>query len=282
MSQVSRYEVKLETRINSSNKVSFNFILDSVNYWPIAQLFASKTLTTKYRETYFGIVWAFIQPLIHMLVLNLFFGVVIRFSTDGVPYPLHLLTGLVAFQIVTKSVNEGAGAIARSGGILSKIFLPRVIFPVSSLAIIIVETIFPLTILAAFLFYYDVEISLRWLFLFPLAIWLIILASGSLLFFSAICIRFNDARMAIPIFTQLLFFGTPIFYPLKIIPENLLWIFYFNPCVAIVEIFRWILLGYSTFPDLGLVVAGLVSTLFCVAVGVITFGLVDKEFYKYV
>ena len=85
-----------------------------------------------------------------------------------------------------------------------------------------------------------------------------------------------------PIFTQLLFFGTPIFYPLRIVPEQFLWFYSLNPCVSIVEIFRWIVLGYGSFPDQNMVVTGLISTLVCLVIGIFTFGIVDREFYKHV
>ena len=272
----------METKIEPENRLSFLFIRDACSYFPVARMFAGKTLKTKYRETYLGPFWAFLQPLVHMMVLHFFFGLIVKFSTGDIPYSLHLLTGLVAFQFVTRSVNEGAATIARSGGILTKIFLPRVIFPTSSLLIVIVDTTFPLVLLVMFLFYYDLTPSLRWLFLLPLVVWMTILGIACLLFFSAICVRFNDFRMGVPIFTQLLFFGTPIFYPLSIVPKEFLWFYAINPCVAIVEFFRWIVLGYESFPEPSLIISGLITTVICLVLGFLTFSIVDKEFYKYV
>tara|TARA_A100001015_G_scaffold321198_1_gene450721 strand:+ start:2382 stop:3206 length:825 start_codon:yes stop_codon:yes gene_type:complete len=274
--------MKINTRITASSSFSLQFLNDLFTYRQVAMMVAGKVLRTKYRETYLGPFWAILQPLVHMLVLNLFFGLVVKFSSGNVPYSLHLLTGLVAFQFFTRSVNEGAGSITRNGGILTKIFLPRIIFPASSLIVVVVDTTFPLALLGAFLFYYDIAPTLRWLVLIPLGIWLVLLGVAGLLFFSAACVRFNDFRMAVPIFTQLLFFGTPIFYPLQIVPNEFLWFYNLNPCVSIVEIFRWIILGYPSFPDQMMVQTGLISTMFCLVLGVVTFGLVDREFYKYV
>ena len=270
------------TKIGGSRSSSFDFVKEAIEYLPIAVMFASKGVKSKYKESYLGPLWAILQPLVHMLVLNLFFGMVIRFSSGDVPYALHLLTGLVAFQLVTRSVNEGAGTLARSGGILSKIFLPRIIFPTSSYLIVCMDMVFPFLLLLIFLLFYGIYPTWRWFWLVPLFIWLSVLGVAALLFFSAICIRFHDVRMSIPIFTQLLFFGTPIFYPLAIVPVEFLPFYALNPTVGIVEVFRWLMLGYEVFPDTNLVISSLSVTIGCLVLSLITFGWIDKDFYKYV
>ena len=71
-------------------------------------MLAMRSIRVRFRDTSLGILWAFAQPLIYMIVISTFFGLIARFDTGAIPYPLHLLTGLVAFQLLTKSIGEGS------------------------------------------------------------------------------------------------------------------------------------------------------------------------------
>ena len=242
---------------------------------------AMRSIRTRYRRTKLGLVWAIVQPLVYMIVINLFFGMVLRFDTGEVPYPLHLLTGLIAFQFFTKGLGEGANSIFGNQGILTKVYIPPIIFPTASIYAGLIDFVFPILLLIGFLIYYQVMPTQN-LFALPLVmLFLFILYASAQLFLSATAVRFKDVKMTIPVITQLMFFGTPIFYPLSSVPDHLVPFFALNPMVGIIESLRWSVLGRSTPPDASvLMVSGFVIFLSCI-LALYTFRSLGGNLYRY-
>lgn len=247
----------------------------------LIKMLAARTIKTRYRETKVGILWAFIQPLAYMLVLNTFFGMVARFETDHIPYPLHLLSGLVAFQFFTKSINEGASSISRNQGILSKVYLPRIVFPISSIISGMIDFIFPAILLVLFLFYYQIAPTANLIYLPIVLFFLLMLGTSAQLMLSVLTLRFQDFRMVIPILTQLWFFATPIFYPVSRVPDDIKFWYGLNPTVGIVEAFRYCVLGYHEPPDTSMLVASASIIIVAFFVSLVVFRTIDREIYKY-
>lgn len=242
---------------------------------------ALRAIRLRYRRTKLGILWAFIQPLVYMIVINLFFGLVLRFDTGDVPYPLHLLTGLIAFQLFTKGLNEGATAISGNLGILQKIYIPPMVFPASTIISGLVDFIFPVLLLTGFLLYYQVPPTWNLVYLPLIVLFLLVLFAATEIFMSAVAVRFKDMRMLVQVLSQLMFFGTPIFYSLSIVPNRLLPFFALNPMVGIVEALRWSVLGKPEPPNtIVLVVSGTMIVVVCFAAAA-TFKKLGYSLHKY-
>lgn len=250
--------------------------------WELTKALAMRSIRSRFRGTRLGIVWALVQPLFYMAVLNLFFGLIARFDSGDIPYPLYLLTGLVAFQLFTKSISEGAGSISGNQGILSKIYIPPIVFPAASTISGLIDFVFPAILLVIFLVIYQVQPTLNLLFLPVPLFFLVLLCSSAHLFMSVVAVRFQDVRMVVPIVTQLLFFGTPIFYSVALIPESYRALFGLNPMVGIIEALRWSLLGSAELPHLGLILTSAAVTLLGSLVSVLTFRGLGRNLYNYV
>lgn len=272
----------VHTAIRPQHGVSMADFREIPRNWPLIRMFAVRAIRTRYKDTYIGILWAFAQPLIYMLVLNLFFGLTMNFHAGEIPYPLHLLTGLVAFQFFTKSINEGASSISKNAGILSKVYLPRIVFPASSIVSGMIDFLFPAALLVIFLVYYQVAPTLNLLFLPVVLFFLFLLGSSAQLLLSVLTLRFQDFRLIVPILTQLWFFATPIFYPASRIPESLQPYYGLNPTVGLVEAFRWVVLGYEELPDVRMLTASAVIIIVGFGISFYVFQRIDRHIFKYI
>lgn len=269
------------TIIRPDRGITSSIFVDIWKNRELIKLLALKEVKRKYKNTQLGIFWAIIQPLLYMLVLNTFFGLVRKFQSSEIPYTLHLLTGLVAFQFFTKCINSGSSSLSNNAAILGKIHISRIVFPASSLITAMIEFIFPLLLLIGFLAYYRVELTVQLVAVPVIFLFLFIAGASMQLFMSVTNIRFQDAKMLVPIITQLWFFATPVFYPLTIVPEKYRWIVALNPVVGIVESFRWSVLGLKQPPDFGvLMMSGSVIILGFIF-SCFYFNRLDRVIYKY-
>ncbi|MEM7468749.1 MAG: ABC transporter permease [Pseudomonadota bacterium] len=230
-----------------------------LQYRELIMALALRSIKTRFRETRFGIAWAFIQPLIYMLVLNFFFGLIIRFESE-VPYPLYLLTALVAFQFFIKSISEGSRSISGNDSILHNIYVNPIVFPVAAMISGIVDISFSILILIGFYLAYRIGFNQN-IFYLPLILSLLLLLYASVhLMMSVLTVRYKDIGQFVPVMTQLMFFGTPIFYQVARIPDHLLPIVGLNPMVGIVEMLRWSLLVKYPAPNPILLTLSIVIT----------------------
>ena len=248
----------------------------------LVMMLALRSIRVRYRDTSLGIVWAFAHPLLYMIVINTFFGLIARFDTGDIPYPLHLLTGVIAFQLFTKSVGQGSGAIAGSRDILQKVYIPPIVFPAANVISSLIDFVFPAILIMLFLMYYGVTPTWTFGYL-PLALlWLVTMCMAAQIAMSVLAVRFNDVRIVVPIVTQLLFFATPIFYPISIIPEAYRVVYGFlNPMAGVIDLIRWCLLGTKQPLHLDLILASAASTLIVVTASIVIFRLIARGLHRY-
>lgn len=246
-------------------------------------MLAMRSIRTRYRDTSLGVAWAFVQPLVYLLVLNTFFGLIARFNTGEIPYPLHLITGLTAFQLITKSIADGAGAIQGNAEILGKIYIPISVFPAASILSSLIDFAFPAILMVGFVIYYKIAPTSN-LFLLPAAMLLLLVISIAIqVFMSVIAARFKDAKQVVPIVSQLLFFSTPIFYPLSMIPEAYRDLYgFFNPMVGAIELWRWSILGLEPGPAWSVITASSLSATLMLLISFVMFRWLAPSVSRYI
>lgn len=241
---------------------------------------ALRSVRTRFRNTRFGILWAFVQPLVYMLVLNFFFGLIIRFESD-VPYPVYLLTGLVAFQFFTKSITEGSRSIAGNESILRNIYINPIVFPVAAMISGIIDISFSVLILIGFLMFYGVGIGPNLIFL-PIVIFFLLLLYASVhLMMSVLTLRFKDVQQLVPVISQLMFFGTPIFYQVSAIPQTYLPFYGLNPMTGLVESLRYSVLGLESAPDPIFLTVSTVVALCLAITSIVIYRSFSSSLHKY-
>jgi lipopolysaccharide transport system permease protein len=205
--------------------------------------FAERDIKVRYRRTLIGIGWAIIQPLFQMIIFSIIFGKFAKIETGQIPYPVYIYSALVPWQFFSRSLTEASMSVLGNAGMISKIYFPRVILPLSVILSAGFDFLFVFAVLILLMIIYGIFPSLNIIF-FPLFLVLqLMCALGVALWLAPINVKYRDVKYTLQFLNQLWFFATPIVYPPHIIPEKWRVIQFFNPMTGVVEGYRWALLG---------------------------------------
>lgn len=245
--------------------------LDFKELWSYRELFyffAWRDIKLRYRQTFFGVAWAVIQPVITMVVFSIVFGKLVNMPSDNIPYPIFVYAGLLLWNIFSNSLNNASQSLIGGVNIIQKIYLPKIIIPAASIIVTLVDFFFAALIFGGIILYYGFMPHFQGLLLLPLLLLITIFASLGLgWFLAAVNVKYRDVRYALPFFIQLLIFLTPVIYPVSIIPKAYQWLLALNPMTGVIETFKaaflgtisinWLTLGISSAASIVFLIFGL-------------------------
>jgi lipopolysaccharide transport system permease protein len=250
-------------------------------YRDLAFQIAARDITVRYRQTALGAAWAILQPVGFMIVFTLFFGRVAGISSDGLPYAVFSLSGLVAWTYFANGLLLGSESLVSNSTLVSKIYFPRIFMPAGVLAAGFVDLSIALVILFVVVFASGLVPSAAVLMLPLLIVIMVAAALGVTAGLSALNVRYRDVRYVIPFAIQMWLFATPIAYPSSLIDEPWRTLTAINPMVGVVEGFRWATLGTADAP-LELIGISAVSALVLLAAGLAYFDRVERSFADHI
>lgn len=254
--------------------------LDVVELWrfrALLSIFVWRDLKIRYKQSALGLAWVVLQPLAITVVYSLFFGYIARIPSEGVPYPVFFLGGMILWQFFANSLNQGAVSLTSQQQLITKVYFPRALAPLSTVVSSLVDFGVMFALLIGVMAVYRVAPTWNIVYAPMFALLAALLAFAICLWLSAIDAMYRDARYALGFIIQLWYFGTPIIYPLSMVPEKWRFIFLFNPMAAFVLGFRWSMLGDTAPPDGRLVLAGAVGTLILLVGGAFFFRRVEQR-----
>ncbi len=214
-------------------------------YRELLYFLAWRDVKVRYRQTVLGASWAVLQPLATVGILTAVFGRVagVGNQTGGVPYPLFLLAALLPWLFFAAAVTAGSQSLVVSAPILTKVYFPRYLVPLSSVAVTALDFVVSLALLAGLLVYYGQALHLV-VALAPVFLCAIVLAGiglGSLL--AVLVALYRDFRHVVPVVLQLWFFATPVIYPRGSVGGRLRALLVLNPLTGVIDGFRASVLG---------------------------------------
>jgi lipopolysaccharide transport system permease protein len=204
-----------------------------------------RDLKVRYKQTLFGAGWVIIQPLLMTVIFTIFLGRLVRVPSDGVPYPLFAYAGLLPWAFFSGAVSATGNSLVGNVHLITKVYFPRLIIPISSIAARLVDLGVAFVILIGLMFYFRVGITLHVLMAPFFILLLALLALGFGLWTSAVNVKYRDVGIALPVLIQLWMFASPIVYPLSLVPQRWRLVYSMNPLVGILEGFRAALFGGS-------------------------------------
>jgi lipopolysaccharide transport system permease protein len=214
-------------------------------YWHYRELFYFfiwRDVKIRYKQTVLGASWAVIQPFFTMVVFTIFFGKLAKVPSDGIPYPIFSYSALVPWTFFSGALSLSGNSLISNSHLLTKVYFPRVVLPVSSVLSGLVDFGIASLLLLGMMAYYHIQPGwglLLWpVFMVPL----VLLALGVGMILSSLNAKYRDVKYAIPFFIQLLLFITPVIYPTSIIPEKFRGLIALNPLSGIIEGFRFAVL----------------------------------------
>lgn len=214
--------------------------------WQYRELFlflAWRDILVRYKQTVIGIAWSVIRPVLTMLVFTVVFGRIAKLPSDGVPYPILVFAAMLPWYFFSTAVTEGSSSLIQNANIVSKVYFPRLIVPISAVAVSFVDFLISLLLLSALMAWYQVAPSPRVMFLPVFLGLVVILTIGLTLWFAALNVRYRDFRYVVPFLMQVGLFLSPVGFSGAVVPENWRLLYSLNPMVGVIEGFRWCLLA---------------------------------------
>ena len=224
-----------------------------------------RDIKVRYKQTALGAAWAILQPVMTMVVFSIFFGRLAKVPSDGVPYPIFAYVALLPWQLFAFALSESSNSLVASQNLITKVYFPRLVIPISSVLAGLVDFAIAFVILLAMMLYYGIVPTAAMALLPLFLLFAVVTALSVGLWLSALNVKYRDVRYTIPFLTQFWMFATPVAYPSSLVPAKWRALYGLNPMAGVVEGFRWALLGKSHAPGPLLLVS-------IVAVVVLLFG----------
>jgi lipopolysaccharide transport system permease protein len=256
------------------------FSMDWAELWMYRELLlalVSRELKVRYKQTAIGVSWVLLQPLVTMLIFTVIFGQLAKMPSDGVWYPVFALTALLPWTYFSQALTRSSGALVSNANLVSKIYFPRILLPLSMMLAPLVDLALSLVLLFGVLIYAGIPLTWKVITLPVFILVAFLTAMGVSLFVSAANVRYRDVGHAIPFLIQVWMFLSPIVYPVSLVPDRWRLIYGLNPMVGVIEGFRWALLG-QTAPELLVMAGSAVVIVFLSIVGFIYFRQTERHF----
>jgi len=236
-----------------------------------------RDLKVRYKQTLLGAGWAILQPFLTMVVFSIFFGSLANVPSDGVPYPIFSYTALIPWTLFSKALQDASRSLVQSSHMITKVYFPRMILPLSSVLAGVVDFLIAFLVLIGMMVFYGIFPTSN-IWLLPLFILLaLVTAVGVGLWLSALNVLYRDINYVLPFLTQLWMFLTPIAYPSSIVPRQFQTLYALNPMAGVVEGFRWVLLGSGQPPGVMTLVSGLAAIVLLIS-GMFYFRRMERLF----
>ncbi len=234
-----------------------------------------RDLKLRFRQTFIGVAWAIVQPLMPMLIFAALFASVLKPGTGKIPYPLFVLSGLAPWAFFGNAVLIASGAFITNYSLLNKVYFPRAILPVASVAACVFDWLISTAFLICVMLWQGFRPTSLWLLLpLPIAAG-ILLAMAVGLASASLIVMYRDLKHLFPFVVQIWMYVTPVIYPASLIPKRAQWAAGFNPVTGIVEAYRWCLFGEGA--DLHTVGISFVSLLLCVGMALLVFQHLESD-----
>ncbi len=256
--------------------------LDLAELWSYRELLwtlAIRDIKVRYKQTEFGAAWAIIQPVFTMIVFSIVFGRLAGFAseTQGVPYPIFTYVAVLPWIFFSGSVTAASGSLVDSSNLITKVYFPRLVIPLSTIASGLLDFAVASVVLIGMFIYYRMAFTVTMLAAPLLVILVAFAAMGVSMWLGALNVKYRDIRYVIPFLMQVWMYLTPIAYPASAVPDRWKTLYALNPMVGVIEGFRWSLLAGHPFPGAALAVSVVTVALVCIG-GLYYFRRMERTF----
>lgn len=248
-------------------------------YRSLLFILAWRDIKVRFKQTVIGAAWALLRPLLTLIILTLVFSHIARLPSEGnAPYVLLVLSGLLPWQFFAAGLSDAANSVTDNEKIVSKIYFPRLVIPVSALAVCLVDFGIALLILVAIFAFYGFAPEWNLLALPLVLLFAVLAALGPGLLLAALNVKYRDFRYVVPFIVQMGIYVSPVAYSTSLVPQAWRTLYYLNPMAGLIDAFRWTVLGSNFspwWPGVGLSLGVLLTLL---VAGVLYFRATERSF----
>jgi len=217
--------------------------------WRYRELLAFLTwrdILVRYKQTAIGVLWALLRPFLTMVVFTVVFSTIAKLPAGNVPYPILVFAALLPWQLFASALAESSNSLVSNANLISKVYFPRLLVPISSVLVSLVDFLVSGIILLGLMVWYDYVPSWRIVTL-PLFLALAIAAAtGGGLWLAALTVKYRDFRYVVPFIVQLGLYISPVGFSSNVVPAQWRSLYALNPMVGVIDGFRWAILGGDT------------------------------------
>ncbi|MCX8495487.1 MAG: ABC transporter permease [Akkermansiaceae bacterium] len=263
--------------IIEKGKIERQYWRDIWRYRELMLFLAWRDILIRYKQTFIGVGWAVIRPLLTMFVLTVVFGVVARMPSGTSPYPVLVFSAMVPWQFFASAFSDSGSSLIANSGMISKIYFPRLIIPVSGVITSLVDFMISFVLLLLLMWIYQCPIHLSILALPFFVILAVGAALGAGLWASSLMVAYRDIRYIIPFIVQFGLYISPVGFSSHVIPEKWKIWYSLNPMVGVIDGFRWSILGDNS-PFIPSIISSVLIVLVLIATGIRYFRATEKTF----
>jgi lipopolysaccharide transport system permease protein len=249
--------------------------------WRYRELFyflAWRDILVRYKQAAFGISWALIRPFLTMVVFTVVFGNLAKLPSEGVPYPILVFSAMLPWQFFSNALSQCSNSLIANSNLISKVYFPRLIVPISAIAVSFVDFMISGIILLGLMAYYSYVPSWRILML-PVFIAIAFAASiGAGLLFASLNVKYRDFGFIVPFVVQIGLYISPVGFSSSIVTEQYRLLYSLNPMVGVIDGFRWSILGGESKLYLPGFALSVLLVLLMLIAGIIYFRKMERTF----
>lgn len=250
--------------------------------WYYRELFyvlSWRDISVRYKQTVIGLLWAVVRPVLTMIVFTVIFSKVAKLPSEGsAPYALMVFAAMLPWQFFATSVSESSNSLIGNTQLITKVYFPRIIIPISSVITSMIDFLISLAILSVLMIYYRFSPTWNILLLPGFFIIAFITAMGIGLFITSLNVKYRDFRYVIPFLVQFGLYVSPVGFSSSVIPEQYRLLYSLNPMVGVIDGFRWAILGGESNLFIPGFILSLCVTVFFIIIGIRKFRKMEKSF----
>jgi len=214
-------------------------------YRELVYFMTLRNLQVRYKQSVLGILWAVLRPFLTMVVFSIFFGGFAKIPTDNsIPYPIFTYAAILPFDLFSKAITDTSNSLVANSHMITKVYFPRIILPLSSVLGTLLDFFIGFLVLIGMMFFYHITPSLNAVWAIPVYLLLaMVSALGMGLWLSALNVLYRDINYIAPFINQLWMYITPTAYSSTLVSDKWQILYSLNPMKAVVDGFRWCLLG---------------------------------------
>ncbi|RAM50354.1 ABC transporter permease [Mastigocladus laminosus UU774] len=216
---------------------------DIWRYRELLYFLAWRDILVRYKQTAIGIAWALIRPFLTMVVFTVVFGNLAKLPSEGAPYPILVFSAMLPWQFFANALSESSNSLINNANLVSKVYFPRLIVPISAVVVSFVDFMISGMILLGLMAWYNFVPNWRILTL-PVFILIAFAASiGVGLWLAALNVEYRDFRYIVPFIVQFGLYISPVGFSSSVVPSQWRLLYSLNPMVGVIDGFRWAILG---------------------------------------
>ena len=261
-----------------AGKTEKNYWQDLWRYRELFYILAWRDIAVRYKQTAIGIAWAVLRPLLSMIVFTVIFGKIAKLPSEGVPYPIFVFAAMLPWTFFATAFSSASESLVGNANLISKVYFPRLIIPVASIVVALVDFMISFVILLLLMLWYHFLPSWHILLIPFLLLIAFGAALGAGLFVTSLNVKYRDFRFIVPFVVQLGLYISPVGFSTTLVPEEYRLLYYLNPMVSVIDGFRWAITGGRTSFNITELIISIIVTIGLLIVGIRQFRKTEKTF----